>query len=547
VTGATEAREPSPSSLDAIGICMSGGGFRAAAFHLGTLDYLHQLGLGDSLRQISTVSGGTFVGAAYTLSLVEKQSYETFFSNFYAFLRDVDLVSLGLGRLADGVGPLPSGRQDLIVAMAETYAETFLSDPEGRPYHLGDILDADIRLTDAVFNVTEFRHGLAFRFQRARESAKIGNGRVDIPRDAARAIRVADIVAASSCFPGGFEPLDFPTDFSWPENRVPQGITDALREGGYESSVALMDGGIFDNQGIDSLLLGAESGRDQLSWLVISDVDQADDELYAFPKQVDDHSGPTVGRLRAYLVSLGVLCGLSALSIVAQLLKSARSDTLGWIDIPLYGVPLILSGAVAYVVWWVYGKLRNQVLPMVPNMGRAAWKDLRRLRLDQLLDMMNLRLTSLLALTSKVFMKRVRSLVYRRIYSDRRFSNKRISNLIDDLNLRDDEPWKSPADEVQAPSPALRKLGRREATMPTPLWFDAPGELPALVAAGQAGLCLNLMRWVQRCHGSDPATWSPEVARLWTQLVADWGIMNSSPYGVLERHQGLAPPTQPGD
>ena len=45
-----------------IGVCMSGGGYRAAAFHLGTLSYLYDAGLGDKVTQISTVSGGTFTG-----------------------------------------------------------------------------------------------------------------------------------------------------------------------------------------------------------------------------------------------------------------------------------------------------------------------------------------------------------------------------------------------------------------------------------------------------------------------------------------------------
>jgi NTE family protein len=41
-----------------IGICLSGGGFRAALFHLGALRRLHELGILQKARWISSVSGG---------------------------------------------------------------------------------------------------------------------------------------------------------------------------------------------------------------------------------------------------------------------------------------------------------------------------------------------------------------------------------------------------------------------------------------------------------------------------------------------------------
>jgi hypothetical protein len=71
-------------------------------------------------------------------------------------------------------------------------------------------------LQEVIFNATEFRTGIAFRFQYcANKKGKIGNGNISIDRSDAADIRIADIVAASSCFPGGFEPLAFPGDFNW--------------------------------------------------------------------------------------------------------------------------------------------------------------------------------------------------------------------------------------------------------------------------------------------------------------------------------------------
>ncbi len=50
-----------------IGLALSGGGYRAAAFHLGTLKKLNELNLLDKVDVISTVSGGSITGAAFSL------------------------------------------------------------------------------------------------------------------------------------------------------------------------------------------------------------------------------------------------------------------------------------------------------------------------------------------------------------------------------------------------------------------------------------------------------------------------------------------------
>ena len=51
-----------------IGLALSGGGSRAIAFHLGCLRALHDLGILDGVTVLSTVSGGSVIGALYALS-----------------------------------------------------------------------------------------------------------------------------------------------------------------------------------------------------------------------------------------------------------------------------------------------------------------------------------------------------------------------------------------------------------------------------------------------------------------------------------------------
>ena len=50
-----------------LGLALSGGGHRAAFFHIGVLAKLAELGLLRPVQVISTVSGGSIIGALYYL------------------------------------------------------------------------------------------------------------------------------------------------------------------------------------------------------------------------------------------------------------------------------------------------------------------------------------------------------------------------------------------------------------------------------------------------------------------------------------------------
>ena len=58
-----------------IGLALSGGGYRAAAYHIGTLRALHKLGILDKVDIISSVSGGSITAAYYAL---HKDDFEEF-------------------------------------------------------------------------------------------------------------------------------------------------------------------------------------------------------------------------------------------------------------------------------------------------------------------------------------------------------------------------------------------------------------------------------------------------------------------------------------
>ena len=68
-----------------IGLALSGGGYRAAAYHIGTLRALHKLGILENVDVISSVSGGSITAAYYALN--KEKGYEEFERDFIASLK----------------------------------------------------------------------------------------------------------------------------------------------------------------------------------------------------------------------------------------------------------------------------------------------------------------------------------------------------------------------------------------------------------------------------------------------------------------------------
>ncbi|MGZ2452726.1 putative acylesterase/phospholipase RssA [Rhizobium ruizarguesonis] len=67
-----------------IALALSGGGARAMAFHLGCLRALHHRGILDKVKVMSTVSGGSVIGATWAYS---ESDFEAFDGRVTAILR----------------------------------------------------------------------------------------------------------------------------------------------------------------------------------------------------------------------------------------------------------------------------------------------------------------------------------------------------------------------------------------------------------------------------------------------------------------------------
>jgi len=273
-----------PLRLGEISIGLSGGGTRAAGFHLGAFSYLERVGLLQDVRIISSASGGSIVNATYAMACARGWTFDAYLEWIIGKLKVAEMMEWVLAELGKGTPRNMSGRRSMVVALAEVYDRHFF---EG--FRLGELIDKQPgHLREVVINATDFRTGLGFRFQR---HDPVGNGRTHLEPSQVRHVRLADVMAASSCLPGGLEPFFFPEDFVWEgaeAQRDAASIRARLRNLGVDA-IPLMDGGIYDNQGLESLILAASrgdaTGEDPALLLGEQLVDEGDDsqkQLFEF-------------------------------------------------------------------------------------------------------------------------------------------------------------------------------------------------------------------------------------------------------------------------
>jgi hypothetical protein len=115
------------------------------------------------------------------------------------------------------------------------------------------------------------------------------------------------------------------------------------------------------------------------------------------------------------------------------------------------------------------------------------------------------RASSILKLSSSVFMKRIRKMNYSTLYDDVDWENRKITNTI--YELRDGEKWASRSQngtlpDFLKPSKAMQENSTKAANMGTTLWFtesDKENGVPeAILAAGQYTICYNLLDYIDK-------------------------------------------------
>lgn len=505
--------------LGPIALSLSGGGYRAAAFHLGVLAFLDRVRLLDDVVGLSTVSGGTITGMGWVVSRIDGEPFERFHERFYTWMGATNVIEEALSDLSGERAERRHSWPSLIRSAAGVYARPALFGDR----RFGEVMEAAARgLPEVIFNATEFHTGIAFRFRAsANRHARVGNGNYPVPRGVAKHLRLADVVAASSCFPGGFEPLVFPDHFRWPAEFPLDEARKALGAR-YAGGLPLMDGGIYDNQGVESLLLAFQ--RSGAATLLVSDVSVPEEPIYDVPAAPKGRGWVTLGIAGWAGWALFWTALVAAAVLGMHGWDAARGGAWGWQDYFLYLVPGALTAAVAGALVYLHRRLADVDELIETHLHTDAWPVLRRLTVPEFAEMLVLRAGSLLALTSSIFMKRIRGLVFRSVWQDAVFDEKRIANLIYTLpsphpKLFAEFPWLEPG-------PALVALSKTAQAMPTTLWFDDETQPVTLQRAGEATVCFALLRFIVRTRAGRYETPGTPLHDLYVRLRREWEVFN---------------------
>jgi len=227
------SNEPEKVLKDEIALALSGGGFRATLFHLGTLRRLNELGVLARLGRISCVSGGSVIGGVLAKAwapLVKAGWSQAAFDEHVS-----DPVRAFCGRNVDawaiGEGALLPGTTAANVVTREYRNQLFGN------FSLQD-LPANVEF---VFNATNLQTGRLIRFTR-HHVRDYSVGSIERPE-----LELATVVAASSAFPPFLSPLtiDAPGRFEPLEGAIHSGDPE------YTEQLHLTDGGVYDNLGLE--------------------------------------------------------------------------------------------------------------------------------------------------------------------------------------------------------------------------------------------------------------------------------------------------------
>ena len=214
---------------DCIALCLSGGGYRAMLFHLGTLWYLNDAGYLPKLARISSVSGGSITAGVLALHWAEVAGTPgAFEKSIVEPLRRMARTTVDAGAILKGV-LTPGSVSERVI---KRYRELLFGDRT-----LQDLPDTP----RFVINATNVQTGSLFRFSKP----YIGDWQIGLYENPATS--VAEAVAASSAFPPVLSPvrLEFDADVftadPGPCHKPP-----------FTTKVMLTDGGVYDNMGIET-------------------------------------------------------------------------------------------------------------------------------------------------------------------------------------------------------------------------------------------------------------------------------------------------------
>lgn len=211
-----------------LGLCLSGGGYRAALFHLGAARRLNELGLLHQARTVSSVSGGSVLSGrlAHALPWTSGQPFQAPEWEQQVALpmrrqaeRDIRTYPI-LNRVMPWNWRGPSAIHGVAGLLDGFYGSRLLTDLPTAP--------------DFAFCASDLTHGTIWTFRRDRS----GSHRAGTFNSRTFSVTLSQVVAISACFPPVFSPVEL----SLPGDK----------------KVLLNDGGNYDNLALEPVWKNCE-------------------------------------------------------------------------------------------------------------------------------------------------------------------------------------------------------------------------------------------------------------------------------------------------
>ncbi len=571
----------SETPFDHIALAFSGGGFRAASFSLGVLSYLnviHTLNdqvLLDNVTFISSASGGSITNAFYALHVAQGRSFKEFYKNLTEHLSGMALMNVVFEKLNNDKEwtDNPYKRRNIINAFALTYDDLLFKRALLSDLHPND---HNKHLEEVCFNATEFYRGLVFRQQvkmkmdvKSHEDIqfRFGNFNIKLGQTTAGKLKIADLLAASSCFPAGFEPVIFPDDFTYVDlpiaatgeltslnkRNLLDGLSIALQEISRSELVKLfgqakvddvladftktpsimelrqafskekladdfkigmMDGGITDNQALESMLdaqkrrIKKKTAFSPFDLMLINDVGSHYMEPYKLPKENKNYKGIGAISINNLIV---ILCLFFLFGLI--MISKTLGFQLGGIQLNVViGTTICVLSLCFLLILAILRKFiegdtnrlgglnlnKNFSSDIVTNL----FEHFGSTPIVVIYRMIKERFASVLILNNDVFLKRIRYLLYNKTYESDKYRFKIKTNHVYDLSFSNDFNRNRKNLPFLTPSRAQQIVAQAAFEMPTTLWFDAKSQeeetLAALIACGQYTTCYNLLEYIYR-------------------------------------------------
>lgn len=594
------------SPFNTIALALSGGGFRSAGYSLGVLSYLQHLQLNDEktdnllqhVKYLSTTSGGTITGAFYAYCNHSNIPFTEYYERLFKFLDGEMLLDKVLAILkTDEDWKNTDKRRNLINSFAKAYDSDLLFN--GTEFQVFWNNKESAHIEEVCFNTTEFFTGITFRFQtngnkELLNNKPIGNSVVSIESSneaiaSIKRVKLADILAASSCFPAGFEPIIYPNDFSHSNltirdlkeavNIDGQSDDDAERKFIQKKTFGLMDGGITDNQGLNSLMEADVNRPPEHNFdvVIVNDVASHYMMHYAVPTVKKDTRLNRITPKTLQHIGTGLI-GIYLLGILSYVFYcSIHSSIVLWLLLVPH-LLLLLAG------YFIYRFIRKKLTISIQSKQEENREEdmeegsydrtenftqttvnklyayLRNVDIATISQMFMSRMNSILTLNGDVFLKHIRRIIYDKFYQSHLWDYRRVTNHIYELsytNIKnktkrmlerdspDDKLLTTENFRLFAPNDEISRVAQNAFKTPTTLWFDDKRRenfvKESLIACGQFTLCHNLMKYIFRIENETEeyakldAKEKDKIQYIKKQLMDDWIEFKNDPFWMLNK------------